>query len=101
MTAPKSDRGTAPQHQFSESRWSQHSENAFKIHLLCRCIKSLYNKPFSPLFDSHLLPGYGMNTKNTYTKQLRTDVRLLLSGLLPWQPFRCHSNTTKCAFWWV
>ncbi len=39
MTAPKTDIGTGPQHQFSESRWSQHSETAFKVHLLCRCIK--------------------------------------------------------------
>ncbi len=32
MTAPKSDFGTAIQHQFSESWWSQQSESALKVH---------------------------------------------------------------------
>ncbi len=31
MTAPKSDFVTAPQHHYSESRWSQHSETALKV----------------------------------------------------------------------
>ena len=31
MTAPKSDFVTAPQHHFSETRWSQHSETAVKV----------------------------------------------------------------------
>ena len=35
MTASKSDFGTAPQHQFSKSRWSQHSENALKVWMDC------------------------------------------------------------------
>ncbi len=46
MTAPKTDIGTAPQHWFSESRWSQHSETAFKVHLLCRCIKLKTSHPW-------------------------------------------------------
>ena len=41
MTAPKSDRETAPQHLFSKSSWSQYSETAVKVHFLCRCIKRL------------------------------------------------------------
>ncbi len=33
MTAPKTYIGTAPQHWFSKSWWSQHSETAFKVRL--------------------------------------------------------------------
>ncbi len=39
MTAPKSDSVTAPQHHFSETMWSQHSETALKVHGLCCAIK--------------------------------------------------------------
>ncbi len=56
MTASKSDIGTAPQHWFSESRWSQHSETAFKVHLLCRCIKLKKSHPWPT--DYHSLNSF-------------------------------------------
>ena len=46
MTAPKSDFVTAPQRDFSETRWSQHSETALKVHGLCRAIKLPKSSPW-------------------------------------------------------
>ena len=42
IAAPKSDMETALQHWFSESRWSQHSDTALKVHGLFRAIKLLF-----------------------------------------------------------
>ncbi len=47
MIAPKSYIETASQHWFSKSRWSQHSETAFKVHLPFRVIK-LHNSSLWP-----------------------------------------------------
>ncbi len=46
MTAPKSDFVTAPQHHFSETRWSQHSETALKVHGLYCAIKLKKSSPW-------------------------------------------------------
>ncbi len=46
MTAPKSGFVTAPQHHFSETRWSQLSETALKVHGLCRTIKLPKSSPW-------------------------------------------------------
>ncbi len=46
MSAPESDFGTALQHQFSKSRWSKHSETAFKVHLPFWVIKLPKSSPW-------------------------------------------------------
>ncbi len=65
MTAPQTYIETAPQHWFSKSTWSQHSETAFKVHLPFQVIKLPKSSPwptdYKLLNKSFAFPSVDLN----------------------------------------